>query len=324
MTTTSPISVPFPAAGGDRIIPVPQDLRLDAAARLVCTGGRPDRAAGARFLQDAQRNAIPLDRFWAWVEPDGSIESAVLAVRSPGRTALLFASRPVGFGRGEKIARTLQSACRSLACEGVVIAQGLLEPGERAERKVFAQAKFDVLAHLGYLHRPLSDSPRTERVVWPHGVSIETYAADNHDDFVRALDASYEETLDCPALTGIRCAEDILAGHRATGQFDPALWTLLRVDELPSGVLLLNPSQRLGTVELVYIGLAKPARGRGLGRLLLRHGLTQVSARPEQTMTLAVDEHNVPAIRLYYAAGFRRAFRRVALIRALTDLAAPD
>lgn len=298
-------------------MPVANELREAAAARLVCTSGRPTLSAGMHFLADAEVNAIPLEHFWAWIEPSGSVEAAVLAVKSPGGTALCFASRPTGFGRAEKISRTLRRACDHLQREGVVIAQGLLEPGERGERKVFERAGFQVLAQLSYLNRPLGDSAGLDTVAWPKGTVIETYSPDNHSDFLAALDASYEETRDCPALTGRRSLEDILAGHRATGEFHPSFWMLLRREGRIAGVLLLNPAPRVDAVELVYLGLAKWARGQGLGRLLVRLGIAAASARPEQAMTLAVDERNIPAMRLYKTCGFRRVFRRTALIRPL-------
>ena len=80
---------------------------------------------------------------------------------------------------------------------------------------------------------------------------------------------------------------------------------------------MLNPSPRQKTIELVYLGLANWARGSGLGAMLLNRGLEQCSLRGERAITLAVDECNTPAIRIYFKAGFRRLLRRVALIRVL-------
>src|SRR3712207_8951894 len=40
----------------------------------------------------------------------------------------------------------------------------------------------------------------------------------------------FRSSLDCPALNGVRDMEDVLAGHKASGEFDPALWFLLSED----------------------------------------------------------------------------------------------
>jgi len=70
-----------------------------------------------------------------------------------------------------------------------------------------------------------------------------------------------------------------------------------------------------GSVELVYLGLVPEARGRGLGRRLLEHGLALLKGRSERAVVLAVDERNTPAMKLYREAGFRPSLRRVAFIR---------
>src|SRR5439155_230273 len=129
-----------------------------------------------------------------------------------------------------------------------------------------------------------------------------------------------EQTLDCPGLRGYRRTSDILEGHRASGVFDPGLWTLLLVDGRVGGALLLNPAVDGQSVELVYLGLARWGRGRGLGRLLLRHGFALLGRRSERTINLAVDEANAPALALYRREGFVPILRRTAMIRPVRSL----
>jgi ribosomal protein S18 acetylase RimI-like enzyme len=200
------------------------------------------------------------------------------------------------------VVQCLNAACRDVACGGVILAQALLEPSERAERKCFQQAEFQLIANLTYLEKSLGGAV-APRVAWPAGVTLEQYDESNHGDFITALSESYMGSLDCPALNGLRSPG--------------ALWTLLRVDGKPGGLLLLNPSPRQGTIELVYLGLASHARRRGLGSMLMAHGLQQVQPRGETAMTLAVDDRNAPAIRLYRRLGFRRVLQRCAMVRIL-------
>jgi len=138
-----------------------------------------------------------------------------------------------------------------------------------------------------------------------------------HDDFVRALDASYEQTRDCPKLRGLRATEDVIAGHKAAGRFEPDLWTLLRLDGEPAGVQLLAPVDEQGCVELVYLGLAPAARGRGLATLLIHQAYAACVGVGLPLLTLAVDRANDPAVRLYRGQGFYRVARRQALVRAI-------
>ena len=46
--------------------------------------------------------------------------------------------------------------------------------------------------------------------------------------FERAIERSYEQSLDCPELSELRTVQDALAGHRAAGTFDASLWWVSR------------------------------------------------------------------------------------------------
>lgn len=293
------------------------DRRSEAIERLVSTAGGNDRAAAERFLHYARTNAVELDGLWSWLGPERRLQFSVLAVPSPGRTAMFFASHPRVAGDVGPVSRLIEHACGQLAGWEVHLAQSLLEPGEKLERQAFTDAGFTVLAVLSYLERALSRMNPSIPPEWPAGVRVEAYREDRREMLMELLEASYEQTLDCPGLYGLRRTDDILAGHRATGQFDPALWTLLFVDDRPAGAMLLNPFPAHRTVELVYLGLAPFARGRRLGQQLLRYGLDLLKKRRERTLTLAVDERNTPALALYESEGMRPIVQRIALIRSL-------
>ncbi len=291
--------------------------RSEAIERLVSVSGGSDRAAAERFLYYARTNAVQLDGLWSWLDGDGRLTFSVLAVPSPGRTAMIFASHPQTASDVADVARVIDHACGQVAGWDVHLTQSLLDPQEKLERSAFGEAGFQELALLSYLERPLSRSNPPTPPEWAAGVRVEKYRDELYDVLTQILEQSYENTLDCPGLYGLRRTVDIIDGHRATGTFDPALWTLLYVDEQPAGALLLNPFPAHRTVELVYLGLAPFARGRGLGGQLLRHGLSLLKGRRERTLTLAVDQCNTPALALYEAQGLRPIVQRVALIRSL-------
>lgn len=318
MTTLDSSFSTLDSANSGNPVRVPPSCRLEAAARLVACGERPDPVAGERFLAYAQANRISLENWWMVQAPCEEILGCAIAVPNPGRTAMVFASRGVRNGRAEATVRAVDRACLDVEQTGTRLAQSLIEPRERSERRVLEQAGFSTLAMLAYMERRL-DQRDLDRggPSCPSEVSMKSYTRAARADFVEALAASYEGTLDCPGLGGLRDPSDVLIGHQATGCFDPSLWTLLRLNSRPSGVLLLNPSPRQGSIELVYLGLAPWARGRGLGELMLRHGINQAASRSVRTLSLAVDERNEPARRLYARHGFIRVLRRQAMIRAL-------
>ena len=156
-----------------------------------------------------------------------------------------------------------------------------------------------------------------------------TYSPATHGLFATTIMETYRDSLDCPGLNGLRDIEDVITGHKSSGEFDPNLWFLLcehghngNADggdpgPTPVGVLLLSRVSRMETVELVYLGLVPAARGRGLGELLLKHALALVPAAGRSRLTLAVDAINAPAMRLYYRHGLQRVGARTAMMREL-------
>ncbi len=116
---------------------------------------------------------------------------------------------------------------------------------------------------------------------------------------------TFIETLDCPALNGIRAPEDVLEGF-LDGQTLAAQeqWWLLASGEKLLGCSLVNPLPS-GAAELVYMGLGVTSRGRGYGRLLLEQGIRSALRLKADSFLAAVDCDNWPALRLYNQAGFQ-------------------
>jgi [ribosomal protein S18]-alanine N-acetyltransferase len=62
--------------------------------------------------------------------------------------------------------------------------------------------------------------------------------------------------------------------------------------------------------EILSVAVAGARRGRGLAHALLDLHLRRLAGLGARTVFLEVDEHNVPAIRLYNRAGFHEISRR--------------
>ena len=177
------------------------------------------------------------------------------------------------------------------------------------------------LAELGYLRRDISRFARYDRPVWPEGVRVTRMSELPWDTgqsmLVRAMEASYIGTLDCPALCGMRTVEDVLASHKSVGAFDPALWWLVTLNGQPAGCMLLSRFPAHETVELVYLGVGSALRGKGIAAGLLSLALAELQSLGERSLACAVDLNNTPAMRLYKRERFKEFARRTALIRDL-------
>jgi ribosomal protein S18 acetylase RimI-like enzyme len=290
---------------------------FEPALQLILSppGGAANVRAAQEFLSFAAERGIGFDALHV-AEQGGRLLSAALPVVSPGRTMLILC--PAG-GQGKAAdgaARPLLDAvCAHCAGQGVQLAQSLIDPHDAALERTFADAGFSRMAELHYLHASPPADPTPPPLAL--GLSWVTYGPQTHEMFGRAIVDSYQQSLDCPALNGRRDVEDILAGHRATGTFDPSTWFLLREGEAALGVLLLSESLRSDALELVYLGLAPAARGRRLGELLMRQALAVTAGRRLPRLCLAVDALNVPALKLYYRHGMQRVGSKLALMRDL-------
>jgi hypothetical protein len=106
-----------------------------------------------------------------------------------------------------------------LFARGIHIAQALLRPEDRDGPRAFRAAGFAYLTDLIYMSALAS--AECARPAIPLSLEWITYHDSTHATFIAALESSYIHSLDCPGLTGLRATEDVLAGHRATGEFDP-------------------------------------------------------------------------------------------------------
>ncbi|MCC5822019.1 MAG: GNAT family N-acetyltransferase [Phycisphaerales bacterium] len=313
---------------------VPPELRLAAAERLVSA---PDRAKAARSLiETADDHGIDLDLLWGSIDRSGRhprVTQACLAVPTAGRTVMLFLSAPGPdrqFGAPSQqiddLTGVLQATLTDLpvrAPQHWGLAQVLVEPGQTWAESACRNAGMMWVGRLHFM-RLAWPARMPASTPWPPGVTVEA-VADPLDFSPQgdgtalewALDRTYEATLDCPELCGLRSTRDVIASHMATGSFDPAHWWVVRLNGEPEGCCLLNHCPATRSIELVYIGISPRLRGHGLARRVLEYALTKLNAPGAREVTCAVDTRNTPALKLYHAMGFRAFGSRTGFVKPL-------
>ncbi len=196
--------------------------------------------------------------------------------------------------------------------QGVVLAQVLLPQDSPYDTQVLAAGEFTKLADLVYLAAAGDCFP----TVQPNSpLQLHPRAGDDPEKLGRLLLQTYEGSLDCPQLNGVRSSDDILAGYRLQGKHDPACWFVASYEGQEVGVLLLTEHPGNATWELVYMGIVALMRGRGLGRQLVQYALWEARRRAAQQMVLAVDALNPHAMDMYVAVGFEPWDRRTVYAR---------
>ena len=299
-----------------QIRPVDAADRRAALGRLMSAGAVLTDAQHDQVVDYAERLGVRYEHLWAGYDERGALGPAALVVARPGRSAMVFASAPKRRADVPAVAAVIDAASSSVSVDQVRLLQALVDPEGHLEAESFTGAGFFELAMLAYMQRSVPRSAAPPAM--PPGVTCLSYRDALRGRFGAALEASYENTLDCPGLRGLRSTEDVLDGHQGTGQFDPALWTLLVADGRDAGVILVNRLDEMDGAELVYLGLAEWARGQGHASRLVRRALAQCAAAGAGSLTLAADQSNAPAARLYKRLGFYRVARKRALLRRVS------
>lgn len=228
---------------------------------------------------------------------DNRLITAGLAVQSPGSAALIFVSNETGDRDTRRAMTDVLMRIRDAAWEsGTTLLEVLVACEDQELAHALGCAGFRRLTRLLYLRRACDIAPASDEADWLTWVS---FAEDRQALFEEAILRTYAQSLDCPELKGTRSIADVVAGHRATGDFDPSLWWVAMRDDAPVGVCLLSVVTGRRALEIVYMGVAHSARGTGVGDALLARTLVTAQERGVNEVALAVDERNSPARKLY-------------------------
>lgn len=128
----------------------------------------------------------------------------------------------------------------------------------------------------------------------------------SHEQLAELIDQTFEHTLDCPAINGLRSSQQVLEGFledRTLAELGHA-WQIVEVQGELVGCLLLQ-THLPSLLEIVYLGLLPAARGKSWGQQLVQRALRYAAEHGLHSVAAAVDEQNWPALELYRRFGFR-------------------
>jgi len=225
------------------------------------------------------------------------LQGAVWTQLTPGRTAVVWP--PASANPAAEA--LMRATALFLNQQGVVLAQILASPDAPLGPELLAAGEFHRLADLAYLtvEAPYfpAEQPRSE-------LQFQSHAGEHPARLGALLERTYESSLDCPALNGVRSAADVLEGYAAQGGFAADRWFFVGNDHQDMGLLILTEHSSNQSWELVYMGVVPEARGRGFGWQIVQFALWQARCAGAQRVVLAVDQTNQPALSMYGRAGF--------------------
>lgn len=305
---------------------VPPNRRREALQFVVAGAGR-DEAAAARleaFYVAAEGAGHQAAHLW-WARRRGRCLAAAMVLARPGRTGMLF--RPSAHAPGvdtEALAAVIHRAAEA-ALAGLYMVQAFVSPGAHDDLAVLEAAGLGLLVELVNLRLdlPVLFPPDGAEASWAW--SCRGYEKFDDSELGEVISATYAGSLDCPALCGLRPMADVLAAHKTSGVFRPQSWWVFDLDGQPAGCILVNGvASSPDLMEVVYLGVCPPFRGKGLGRRMLRYAIERVTQDGAAAVKLATDSRNIYARRIYDEAGFCQTDQVLVMARMRPPPAQPD
>ena len=296
---------------------VPRRWRSTAIRFLVdgTSNDRRMRAQGQATQQMIARAGSAAARLW-WARGDRTTLAVALVVEGAGRTSMLFFSPPAAPGVDRQwLVRLIGEISRDAIEGGMSLVQALIEPSDNGQEAVLVDSGMTLLADLIYTKRDLLSCPPgpqsgREDLHWRN------YKQFTEAELGEVISRTYADSLDCPALRGVREVSDVIAGHKCSGVFCPEAWWIVGCGDegSPAGCILVNDLAKAPSADIVYMGVVPEFRRRGLAAAMLERSIAEASERHCEAITVAVDSRNHYAIGVYERFGFVEIHRRLAYV----------
>ena len=302
-----------------------EDLRMEPVGRsgrdktirflIGGAGEDPDtrlRAAGLKeMLRPRRGRGVMLwraRRGWRHV-------AAAMVLEHPGRFGAIMHTPATAAGVEIPALRALVCRiAREALSGGLAFLQTLISPALQEEIALVRSAGFAVLAELSYLSIDLADPTGCDPCSSADRFQWLRFGQFDEEALGRIIAKTYEGSLDCPGLSGIRDMPDVIAGHKGGQRFCPECWWIVCDGNQAVGCILVNDAPSGAAAEVIYMGVSPAWRGQGLGRTMLQRTAAAAQRRGRSRMTLAVDRRNHWARQLYTDMGFDEVHRRMACI----------
>ncbi len=199
-----------------------------------------------------------------------------------------------GRGLGKRIVATGEARARE---RGAARVQTFSLEEDAAAAELFVQHGYTLVRRFYEMAIELDAAPTVPAV--PDGFTLDGFRTEDARPFYETLDAAFQDHWEHHSIGFDRWWEEKQRAH----DFDPTLWFLVRDDDVVAAVIRNEP-ERNGGGYVGALGVARPWRGRGLGRALLLRTFAEFYSRGVPRVTLGVDAQSpTGATKLYESVG---------------------
>ncbi|MFO0809269.1 MAG: GNAT family N-acetyltransferase [Gemmataceae bacterium] len=228
----------------------------------------------------------------------GDVVGVIIAAVLSGRGAAIWPPVATSVSTADALVVVASEWLRGC---GVRVAQALLDTADLSTAAPLLLHGFRHATALWYLRHELELA--TDWLGRPERLTFTEYVESDAERFGAILVETYDGSLDCPEVSGIRSPIEAIASHQSASA-NMSQWWLAEWRGDPIGVLLVNAAADGDGWDVAYVGVVPAKRQRGYGRELMRKALFEAKAAGVPWLGLAVDARNVPARALYKSLGF--------------------
>jgi len=235
---------------------------------------------------------------------DSTRVAAAYFIQLEGSVATLGGVR-AKVGREMQAGKLIDLYLRQMQATGIAQVQALVDANDVAAKLAMLNSSFRQVTTVKHLVFDLSLSRFNPNLSRLSSTFQLRPACEFPRDCVDQLVAeTFEATLDCPDLDGVRSSAEVVGGFLESKPWDENLpWWVLCKGSTPVGCSFVNPHPK-SVFELAYVGLVPAVRGQGLGRVLVEAAIADCSSRGGEYLATAVDTQNWPAQEIYRSLCF--------------------
>ncbi|PQO40961.1 GNAT family N-acetyltransferase [Blastopirellula marina] len=277
--------------------------RHQGAALWLATGGRSrhvNRGRVTALLAAEKEGKISLEGLSA-ATSNNRVVGSIWCLNQQGKIATIWGPGLIP-GVPDTLADQLVIGARQFAQQGGShLLQSLVGPENPLVGAHLMRLGFRHVTQLDQLHafpEELPLAPPSNRLAF---VPCDDFRKASFEQLVAK---TYDGSLDCPEIDGLRQIGDVLDGYYATSNQNPQYWYRVQQAGETIGVVILAHHVANDQLELIYFGLLSPYRQHGLGKEILRFVMHLAKRIGCMSILTGVDQRNAPAMALYHEFGF--------------------